>query len=47
MIGGFKLGTGKQYEAGLYGVYRVQDASDGQRTEVGVVDLYGKYVTLL
>ncbi len=44
VIGGFKVGTGTRYEAGLYGVYRSQDASDGQRTEVGVIDLYGKYV---
>ncbi|MCC6620304.1 MAG: hypothetical protein IT385_03570 [Deltaproteobacteria bacterium] len=29
-------------QLGLYGVYRAQEARDGDRTEVGVVDLYGR-----
>lgn len=40
---GALLGTpSSPWQAGLYGVYRVQEASDGDRTEIGVLDFYGK-----
>ena len=49
-VGGIKLGDLKPlmgeptpYEAGLYGVWRQQRAADEQETEVGVIDLYGRY----
>lgn len=30
------------WQLGLYGVYRVQEAGDGDRTEIGVLDLYAR-----
>lgn len=38
-----EFGEGTPYEAGVYGVWRRQTASDDQITEVGVVDLYARY----
>ncbi len=42
-VAGVMLGapTAEQ-QLGLYGVYRSQEAADGDRTEVGVIDLYAK-----
>lgn len=33
---------GGAWTAGLYGVYREQEAGDGDRTKVGVIDVYGR-----
>ena len=41
-VGGLRVGTGKPYEAGLYGVWRRQRARGGDVTEVGVVDVYAR-----
>lgn len=34
--------NGGAWTAGLYGVYREQEATDGDRTDVGVIDVYGR-----
>ncbi|MFT5431491.1 MAG: hypothetical protein ACI9OJ_002187 [Myxococcota bacterium] len=43
VVGGLTLGTGKPWTAGLYGVYRMQEASDGQETNVAVMDVFAAY----
>lgn len=40
---GASVGTGLPWGAGVYGVYREQEASDGDLTRVGVVDVHGRY----
>lgn len=42
-IGGMSVGTMAPYQAGIYGVYRMQKARSGKETNVGVVDLFGLY----
>lgn len=39
-VGAFSLGHGRATGLGFYGVFRTQEAEDGDLTEVGVVDLY-------
>ncbi len=39
-----EFGDATPYEAGIYGVWRKQTATDDKVTEVGVVDLYARYL---
>lgn len=43
VIAAATLGYERPRTIGVYGVYRTQEAEDGKETEVGVVDLYGKW----
>ncbi|NUN15200.1 MAG: hypothetical protein HUU55_16355 [Myxococcales bacterium] len=42
-VGGMSVGTMVPFQAGVYGVYRMQKARSGKETNVGVVDVFGLY----
>lgn len=42
VLGGLAGSEHGGWQAGIYGVYRQQETADGDRTRVGVVDLYAK-----
>lgn len=44
LVAGVQLGTGKTWELGVYGVHRLQEAADGQKTTITAIDLFGRYV---